>query len=62
MAGEAFAGVATTVARSDHRHSTDTTRASVDQLNEAVSRIQNVETKQDNFYECSEMDILQFFQ
>ena len=61
MAGEAFAGVATTVARSDHRHATDTTRASIDQLNEAVTRIQNVETKQENFYEVSEEEILQLF-
>jgi uncharacterized phage infection (PIP) family protein YhgE len=61
MAGEAFAGVATTVARSDHRHATDTTRASHDDLLNAVNRIQNVETKQDNFLEVSEEDILSMF-
>ncbi len=61
MAGEAFAGVALTVARSDHRHATDTTRASVDDLNSAVNRIQTVETKQDNFLECGEEDILAMF-
>lgn len=61
MAGETSAGVATTVARSDHRHPTDTTRASVDQLNEAVTRIQYVETQQNNFLECGEEDILAMF-
>ena len=61
MAGEAFVGVATTVARSDHRHATDTSRASVDQLNEAVNRIQYVENKQDSFLEVSEEDINNLF-
>lgn len=61
MAGEAFVGVASTVARSDHRHATDTTRASVDQLNSAVNRLQNVETKQDSFLEVSEEDINALF-
>jgi hypothetical protein len=61
MAGEAFAGVATTVARSDHRHATDTSRASHDDLQNAVNRIQNIETKQENFLECGEQDILALF-
>ena len=61
MAGEAFAGEATTVARSDHRHATDTSRASVEDLNNAVTRIQNVETHQNNFLECGEEDILAMF-
>jgi hypothetical protein len=61
MAGEAFAGVATTVARSDHRHAVDTTRASLDDLNSAVNRIQQVETHQNNFLECGEEDILAMF-
>ena len=61
MAGEAFAGVALTVARSDHRHATDTTRASHDDLQSAVNRLQNVENKQDNFLECGEEDILAMF-
>ena len=61
MAGEASAGVALTVARSDHRHATDTTRASVDDLANAVTRIQNVETHQSNFLECGEEDILAMF-
>ena len=61
MAGEAFSGVATTVARSDHRHATDTTRASKDDLENAVTRIQYVESKQESFLECGEEDILAMF-
>ena len=61
MAGEAFAGVATTVARSDHRHATDTTRASVDQLEQVANKLGQVESKQDSFLECSEEDVLNLF-
>lgn len=62
MNGEAYVGVATTVARSDHRHPTDTTRAAQTDLDLAVNRITTVESGLASYVEVSEAQINSLFQ
>lgn len=61
MDGVASVGVATTVARSDHKHPTDTTRAAQTDLDLIVNRVTNVESGLNSYVECSDEDILSMF-